>query len=95
MLKEEALRDLGTEIRSMRKEMGMTLETLAEELGTDFRVLSRYENGLAEMGALMYRRLVRLHERRTKDNDLLRQIQLLSPTDRIAIETIVSRMETR
>ncbi len=95
MLKEEALRDLGTEIRSMRKEMGMTLETLAEELGTDFRVLSRYENGLAEMGALMYRRLVRLHERRTKDNDLLRQIQLLSPTDRIAIETIVSRMGTR
>lgn len=58
MLKEEALRDLGTEIRSMCKEMGMTLETLAEELGTDFRVLSRYENGQAEMGALMYRRLV-------------------------------------
>ena len=95
MLKEEALRDLGTEIRSMRKEIGMTLETLAEELGTDFRVLSRYENGQAEMGALMYRRLVRLHERRTKDNDLLRQIQSLSPTDRVAIETIVSRMETR
>ncbi len=95
MLKEEALRDLGTEIRSIRKEMGMTLETLAEELGTDFRVLSRYENGQAEMGALMYRRLVRLHERRIKDNDLLRQIQLLPPTDRIAIETIVSRMGAR
>ena len=45
MLKEEALRDLGTEIRSMRKEMGMTLEALAEELGTDFRVLSRYDRG--------------------------------------------------
>ena len=94
MLKEEALRDLGTEIRSMRKEMGMTLEALAEELGTDFRVLSRYENGQVEMGALMYRRLVRLHDRKTKNTNLLQQIRLLSPTDRTAIETIVTRMKT-
>ena len=94
MLKEDALCNLGEDIRNMRKGMGMTLEKLAEALDTDFRVLSRYENGQVEMGALMYRRLVRLHDRKTKNTNLLQQIRLLSPTDRTAIETIVTRMKT-
>ena len=95
MLKERALYDLGSDLRRMRKEMGMTLETLAEALGTDFRVISRYENGQAEMGALMYRRLVLLHEQKTKSDHLLQQIQKLSPTNRVAIETIIASMGTR
>ena len=41
MLKEKALYDLGSDVRRMRKEMGMTLEMLAEALETDFRVISR------------------------------------------------------
>ena len=95
MLKERALFDLGSDVRRMRKEMGMTLETLAEALGTDFRVISRYENGQAEMGALMYRRLVLLHEQKTNSDHLLQQIQKLSPTNRAAIETIIASMGAR
>lgn len=94
MLKEEALCELGSELRCMRKEMGMTLEELAAELNTDFRVISRYENGQAEMGVLMYRKLLRLHAEITRQNGLLQQIQRLSPVDRKAIETIVSSLGT-
>ncbi len=89
MLKEDALRDLGEDIRHMRKEMGMTLETLAGELGTDFRVLSRYENGQTEMGAVMYRKLVRLYEQKTKGADFLQQIKNLSSQRRKALEMLV------
>ena len=95
MLKEEALRELGTELRSMRKDMCMTLEELAAELGTDFRVISRYEKGQAEMGTLMYRKLVKLHEQKTKQSDLLQQIRKLSATDQIAVEMIISSLSAR
>ncbi len=95
MLKEKALYDLGSDVRRMRKEMGMTLEMLAEALETDFRVISRYENGQAEMGALMYRRLLMLHEQKTKSDHLLQQIQELSPINRAAIETIIAGLGIR
>ena len=95
MLKETALRELGTELRRMRKEMGMTLEELAAELGTDFRVISRYENGQAEMGALLYQKLVQLYEQRTQPDNLLQQIRKLSVTDRVAVETIISSLSAR
>ena len=95
MLKETALREMGTELRRMRKEMGMTLEELAAELGTDFRVISRYENGQAEMGALLYQKLVQLYEQRTQPDNLLQQIRKLSVTDRIAVETIISSLSAR
>ena len=93
MLKETELRELGRELLRMRKEMRMTLEEVAEELGTDFRVISRYENGKAEIGALMYRKLVRLYEQRTKQNDLLQQVKNLSPTQRAALEALISSMK--
>ena len=95
MLKEDALRELGSEIQQMRKEMDMTQEELAEELDTDFRVISRYENGREEMGAVMYRRLVQLHERKTKKDPLLQQILSLSPKNRAAIETIIASLGAR
>ena len=94
MLKKEALREFGTDLRRMRKEMGMTLEALAAELDSDFRVISRYENGQAEMGALMYRKLLRIYEQKTKGENLLQQIKELSPEKRKAIETIVSSLGT-
>ena len=95
MLKETALREMGTELRRMRKEMGMTLEELAAEMGTDFRVISRYENGQAEMGALLYQKLVQLYEQRTQPDNLLQQIRKLSVTDRVAVETIISSLSAR
>ena len=93
MLKETELRQLGEELYGMRREMRMTMEEVAEELGTDFRVYSRYENGKAEMGALMYRKFVRLYEQRTKRGNLLQQMESLSPTQRAALETIISSMK--
>ena len=95
MLKETALREFGEDLRRMRKEMGMTLEEMAAELGTDFRVISRYENGQAEMGALMYRKLQQLYEQKTHRSGLIQQIQRLAPADRIAVKTIVSSLGTR
>ena len=92
MLKEDALRNLGEDIRNMRKEMGMTLEKLAEALDTDFRVLSRYENSQAEMGAVMYRNLIQLYEQRTARADLLQQIKKLSPQNLQALKTIISSL---
>ena len=92
MLKEDALRNLGEDIRNMRKEMGMTLEKLAEALDTDFRVLSRYENSQAEMGAVMYRNLIQLYEQRTARADLLQQIKKLSPQNQQALKTIISSL---
>ena len=95
MLKKDDIRDLGAEIRRMRKEMDMTLEALAEELDTDFRMISRYENGQVEMGAVMYRKLMRLYEQKTVESALLQQIMSLSPTNRTALETIIASMGTR
>lgn len=92
MLKKDDIRDLGAEIRRMRKEMGMTLEALAEELDTDFRMISRYENGQVEMGAVMYRKLMRLYEQKTMEVALLQQIMKLSPENQQALETIVSSL---
>ena len=93
MLKETELQELGGELNRMRREMRMTMEEVAEELGTDFRAISRYENGKIEMGALMYRKFVRLYEQRTKRCDLLQQIESLSPAQRAALETIISSMK--
>jgi len=70
----------------------MTLEKLAEALDTDFRVLSRYENGQAEMGAVMYRNLIQLYEQRTARADLLQQIKKLSPQNLQALKTIISSL---
>ena len=42
MLRENVLCEFGKELRRMRKDMDMTLEELASELGTDFRMISRY-----------------------------------------------------
>lgn len=95
MLKETTLRELGEDLRCMRKEMGMTLEALTAELGTDFRVISRYENGQAEMGAVMYRKLQLLYEQKTYRGSLFQQIQQLAPADRMTVETIVSRLGRR
>ena len=95
MLKKDDIRDLGAEIRRMHKEMGMTLEALAEELDTDFRMISRYENGQVEMGAVMYRKLVRLYKQKTEESALLQQIMSMSPTNRAALETIIASMGTR
>ena len=94
MLKEE-LREFGKELRGMRKEMHMTQEKMAEALGVDPRMISRYETGNAEMGALQYRKVLRLYESRksSRTDSLLQQIKKLSPEQRGLIEGLIYSMK--
>ena len=94
MLKEE-LREFGKELRGMRKEMHMTQEKMAEALGVDPRMISRYETGNAEMGALQYRKVLGLYESRksSRTDSLLQQIKKLSPEQRGLIEGIIYSMK--
>ena len=96
MLKgEQELRELGEELRGMRREMRMTQEKLAEALEVDPRMISRYEKGNAEMGSLLYRKMLRLYESRERPraDSLLQQIMKLTPEKRGAIETILCSMQ--
>ncbi len=96
MLKEEQeLLVLGEELRRMRKEMHMTQEKLGEAVEVDPRQLSRYENGSAQMGSLLYRRILRVYEdwKRPRAESLLQQIMKLTPEKRGAIETILCGMQ--
>ena len=94
MLKEE-LREFGKELRGMRKEMHMTQEKMAEALGVDPRMISRYENGNAEMGSLQYRKVLRLYEswKKSRTDSLLQQIRKLSPEQRGLIEGLIYSMK--
>lgn len=94
MLKEE-LREFGKELRGMRKEMHMTQEKMAEALGVDPRMISRYETGNAEMGSLQYRKVLRLYESRksSRTDSLLQQIRKLSPEQRGLIEGLIYSMK--
>ena len=91
MLKEE-LQAFGEELREMRQEMHMSQEKLAEALDVDLRMISRYENGNAEMGSLMYRKMLQIYQswKYTQIDNLLQQIMKLTPEKKGAIETIFS-----
>ena len=94
VLKEE-LREFGKELRGMRKEMHMTQEKMAETLGVDPRMISRYETGNAEMGALQYRKVLGLYKswKNSRAESLLQQIRKLSSEQRGLIEGIIYSMK--
>ena len=81
------LQEFGEELRKMRKDMGMTQEKLAEKLGIDAYQLSRYEKGHREMGAMLYAKLLKLHDEalKKKEDELLRKIKDLDPGKRDAL----------
>ena len=56
--KQEALRVFGQEMFRMRKANHMTQIQLADAMDVDNRLISRYENGEAEPGAMYYARLL-------------------------------------
>ena len=58
MLKEDELRQFGQNMYEMRKTTKMSQMKLAEVMEVDNRMISRYENGHAEPGALYYDRLL-------------------------------------
>ena len=69
----------GEKIRSIRKSMHMTQLELAEALGTDAKVISRYETGLDQMGGLMYDRLLDLIAQKGGAARLLQQFLAMTP----------------
>lgn len=58
MLKEDELRQFGQSMYEMRKSQHMTQMQLAEIMDVDNRMVSRYETGQTEPGALYYDRLL-------------------------------------
>ena len=90
--KEEKLLVLGEEMRRMRTNMGLSQEKMAERLGTDFRVISRYESGQAEPGALLYRQIMNMYRKMRREEELRERIERLSPEDRELVEKLVRRL---
>ena len=87
MLKEkkEQLYSFGNKLAGMRKAQHMTQMQLADRLGIDNRQISRYENGAAEMGALLYDQMLEVlgnNEHDQQTCDLLQQWQTLTPEHR-------------
>lgn len=60
MLKERRpeLVEFGEKMRLLRKAKHMTQQDLADALDVDYRVISRYETGEAEMGVVLYQRML-------------------------------------
>lgn len=60
MLKEKKLEliEFGEKLYKMRKSKKMTQMQMGEALGVDNRMISRYETGEAEMGALLYDKML-------------------------------------
>ncbi len=82
--KREELLTLGQKIYQLRKSRGLNQRQLADMLGIDFRQLSRYENGEAEMGALLYERVLKIlgPEITPQTESFLQQWGTLSTEDR-------------
>lgn len=80
--RDQRLRQFGKKLRSLRKSRGMTQMQLADALYIDYRQISRYETGAAEMGAILYDRALDVLEARPDDEqtrDALQQFSTLSP----------------
>ena len=97
MLKEKKNRlfDFGNKLASMRKAKHLTQMQLAELLGIDNRQVSRYENGAAEMGALLYDQMLDAlsdEKRDQQTNDLLEQWNTLTPENRQQLLSLASMM---
>lgn len=95
MLKEKELIAFGNELRKMRKEdMKLSLKQLGDQLDIDWRTLSAYERGEHEMGAMLYRRFVKLHDEMMleKHTSLLQQISKMPPKKQEAIMKMIELM---
>lgn len=97
MLKEkkDQLFRFGNKLAAMRKSRHLTQMQLAELLGIDNRQVSRYENGAAEMGALLYDQMLDAlsdEKRDQQTNDLLEQWNNLTPENRQQLLSLASMM---
>ena len=86
MLKEKKpeLIEFGEKLYKMRKSKKMTQMQMGEALGVDNRMISRYETGEAEMGALLYDKMLGIVDQPV-DVDakvLLQQFAKLTPENK-------------
>ena len=96
MLKErqDDLRQFGQKLFEMRKSKHMTQMQLAEAMDVDNRMISRYETGQAEPGALYYDRLLNICEPKPQGEaaDLLQLFDVLIPDNRAQLLSLARMM---
>lgn len=96
MLKErqDDLRQFGQKLFEMRKAKHMTQMQLAEAMDVDNRMISRYETGQAEPGALYYDRLLNICEPKPQGEaaDLLQLFDVLTPDNRAQLLSLARMM---
>lgn len=91
--------EFGEKMRMMRKAKRMSQKELADALDTDYRVVSRYETGEAEMGVILYQKMLTvfgvssLDEQPQADTvDLLQLWGELTPENRQQLMSLASMM---
>jgi transcriptional regulator with XRE-family HTH domain len=92
--KQDNLRLLGQKQFEMRKAKHMTQLQLADALNVDYRVISRYETGQAEPGALYYDRLLDICDQKPQGEaaDLLQLFSTLIPENRAQLMSLARMM---
>lgn len=92
--KQDNLRQLGQKQFEMRKAKRMAQMQLADALDVDYRMISRYETGQAEPGALYYDRLLDICEQKPQGEaaDLLQLFSTLAPENRAQLMSLAWMM---
>lgn len=92
--KQDDLRGLGQKMFEMRKAKRMTQMQLGDVMDVDYRVISRYENGQAEPGALYYDRLLEVCDQRPQGDYavLLQLFASLTPENKAQLISLAEMM---
>ena len=92
--KQDDLRKFGQKLFEMRKAKHMTQMQLADAIDVDNRMISRYETGQAEPGALYYDRLLNICEPKPQGEaaDLLQLFDVLTPDNRAQLLSLAKMM---
>lgn len=92
--KQDDLRGLGQKMFEMRKAKRMTQMQLGDVMDVDYRVISRYETGQAEPGALYYERLLNICDQKPQGEAavLLQLFTTLTPENRTQLLSLARMM---
>lgn len=95
MLKEDELRQFGQSMYEIRKSQHMTQMQLAEVMDVDNRMVSRYETGQAEPGALYYDRLLEVCGLKPQGESarLLQLFAGLTPENKVQLLSLAEMMD--
>ena len=92
--KQDDLRYFGQKQFEMRKAKHMTQMQLADAMDVDYRMISRYETGQAEPGAMYYDRLLSICEPKPQGEaaDLLQLFATLAPENKAQLMSLAKMM---